>query len=155
MGRGKAWYPKADVIHASNDPIVGNYQEARTFWQSVQAAYSSLSTTNEERSIEGLKSRWADINKMVTKFNGNYLQIKRVPRSGFNEEKYLEDALLLYQDEEKERFPFLLCWSYLKEQAKWVANAYALIIEKWKTFFEHEFVHTNLDMALKNIVPHS
>ena len=144
MGRGKAWYPEADVhlahawIHASNDPIVGNYQEAKTFWQSVQAAYSRLSTTNEERSIEGLKSRWADINKKVTKFNGTYLQIKMVGRSGYNEEKYLEDALALYQDEENERFPFLSCWSYLKEQAKWVANGAPKKKEKKKAVVKQE-----------------
>ena len=63
-----------------------------------------------------------DINKKVSKFNGTYLQIKRVLWSGCNEEKYFEDPLALYQDEEKERSPFLSCWSYLKEQAKWVAN---------------------------------
>ena len=128
MGRGKAWFTEADVhlahawIKASDDPIVGNYQEAKTFWQTVQAAYSKLSATNEGRSIEALKSRWTDINKKVTKFNGTYLQIKRVPRSGYNEEKYLEDTLALYLDEEKERFPFLSCWEYLKDQPKWLHN---------------------------------
>ena len=116
MGRGKAWFTEADVhlahawIKASDDPIVGNYQEAKTFWQTVQAAYSNFSPTNEGRSSEALKSRWTDVNKKVTKFNGTYIQIKRVPRSGYNEEKYLEDALALYQEEEKERFPFLSCW---------------------------------------------
>ena len=122
MGRGKAWFPEADLhlahawVAASDDPIVGNYQDGKTFWQSVQAAYSKLSATNEERSKQGLQGRWADINKKVTKFNGTYLQLKKVQRSGYNEEKYVEDALALFLEEEGERFTFLSCWQYLKDK---------------------------------------
>ena len=128
MGRGKAWFPEADLhlahawVAASDDPIVGNYQDGKTFWQSVQAAYSKLSATNEERSKQGLQGRWADINKKVTKFNGTYLQLKKVQRSGYNEEKYVEDALALFLEEEGERFTFLSCWQYLKDKPKWVGN---------------------------------
>ena len=109
-------------MQSSNDPIVGNYQEGKSFWQSIQEAYRKFSPTNEERSLQALQARWADINKKSTKFNGIYVQIKRVPRSGYNEEKYIQDALALYNDEEKENFPFLACWHYLKEKSKWLLN---------------------------------
>ena len=128
MGRGKAWFQEADLylsqawVQSSNDPIVGNYQEGKSFWQSIQEAYRKFSPTNEERSLQALQARWADINKNSTKFNGIYVQIKRVPRSGYNEEKYIQDALALYNDEEKENFPFLACWHYLKDKPKWLVN---------------------------------
>jgi len=128
MGRGKAWFQEADLhlcqawVQSSNDPIVGNYQDGKSFWQTIQEAYRKFSATNEERSLQALQARWADINKKTTKFNGIYTQITRVPRSGYNEEKYIQDALALYNDEEKESFPFLACWHYLKGKPKWLLN---------------------------------
>ena len=128
MGRGKAWFQEADLhlslawVQSSDDPIVGNYQDGKSFWQTIQAAYRKFSPTNEERSLASIQARWSDINKKSTKFNGIYTQIKRVPRSGYNDEKYIQDALALYNDEEKESFPFLACWHYLKEKPKWLLN---------------------------------
>jgi hypothetical protein len=128
MGRGKAWFQEADLhlcqawVQSSNDPIVGNYQDGKSFWQTIQEAYRKFSPTNEERSLAALQGRWADINKKTTKFNGIYTQIRQVQRSGYNEERYVQDALALYSDEEKETFPFLGCWHYLKEKPKWLVN---------------------------------
>jgi len=48
-----------------------------------------------------------------------YLQIKKVPRSDYNEAKYVQDTLAIYRDEMNERFPFLLCWNYLREKPEW------------------------------------
>ena len=45
-----------------------------------------------------------------------------MPRSGYNEEKYVEDALKLYMDEMSEDFPFLSIWNYLKDKPKWTVN---------------------------------
>ena len=128
MGRGKAWFQEADLhlcqawVQSSNDPIVGNYQDGKSFWQTIQDAYRKFSPINEERSLASLQGRWSDINKKTTKFNGIYTQIKRVPRSGYNEERYVQDALALYSDEEKEMFAFLGCWHYLKDKPKWLVN---------------------------------
>ena len=110
MDLAQAW------IQASNDPIVGNNEDGKTFWQSIQAAYSKRSPTNEALSIASLRGRWANINKKTTTFNGIYLQINRVPWSGYNEEKYIKDTLSLYHEEESEHFPLLSCWHYL---TKW------------------------------------
>ena len=45
-----------------------------------------------------------------------------MPRSGYNEEKYVEDAPKLYKDEMSEDFPFLSIWHYLKDKPKWTVN---------------------------------
>ena len=128
MGRGKAWFSEADFqlaqawVQASQDPIIGTNQDGKSFWQTIKANFMKLSKTNEERSISSLQSRWSDINKKATKFNGTYLQLKRLNRSGFNEEKYLEEALKLYKEETSEDFPFLSIWHYLKDKPKWTVN---------------------------------
>ena len=125
MGRGKAWFSEADFqlaqawVQASQDPIIGTNQDGKSFWQTIKSNFMKLSKTNEERSISSLQSQWSDINKKATKFNGTYLQIKRVPRSGFNEDKYIEEALKLYKEEMSEDFPFLSIWHYLKDKPKW------------------------------------
>jgi hypothetical protein len=62
----------------------------------------------------------AAINKDCTKFNGIFVQLKAIPRSGWNSEKFEEEALKLYKEEVKEDFKFLSCWVYLKEKPKWV-----------------------------------
>jgi len=109
MGRGKAWFQEADLhlsqawVQSSDDPIVGNYQDGKSFWQTIQAAYHKFSPTNEERSLASIQARWSDINKKSTKFNGIYTQIKRVPRSGYNDEKYIQDALMLSTTTRKRR----------------------------------------------------
>ena len=48
------------------------------------------------------------------------MQLKAIPRSGWNYEKFEEEALKLYKEEVKEDFKFLSCWVYLKEKPKWV-----------------------------------
>jgi hypothetical protein len=45
-----------------------------------------------------------------------------VPRSGYNEENYVEETLKLYKDEMSEDFPFLSVWNYLKDKPKWTVN---------------------------------
>jgi len=46
--------------------------------------------------------------------------LKSIPRSGWNQEKYEEEALKLYKEVVKEDFKFFPCWVYLKEKPKWV-----------------------------------
>ena len=48
------------------------------------------------------------------------MQLKAIPRSGWNYEKFEEEALKLYKEEVKEDFKFLSCWVYPKEKPKWV-----------------------------------
>jgi hypothetical protein len=129
MGRGKAWFCEADMnlaqawSQASHDPIVGNMQDGKSFWQTIKTNFMKLSKTNEERSLSSLQSRWSDINKRTSKFNGTVLQIKRVPRSGWNEDKYIEEALQLYKDEMSEDFTHMAVWNYLKDKPKWLVQA--------------------------------
>ena len=107
-------------VRASEDPIKANYQKKDSFWTTVAAGFAENAKGGAERSISSLQSRWADINKKCTKFNGIISQTRLQFTSGFNEEKYAEVASKLYKKEmNNEDFPFLACWEYLKEKPKW------------------------------------
>ena len=79
MGRGKAWFREADMnlaqgwSQASHDPIIGNMQDGKSFWQTIKSNFMKLSKPNEGRSISSLQSRWSDANKRTSKFNGTFL----------------------------------------------------------------------------------
>ena len=127
MGKGKAYTAAEDQhlctawVITSEDPITGTGQKKDAFWKSIMATFQRLSGPVEEpRTLSSLQCRWASINKDATKFNGIFAQLKSIPRSGWNQAKYEEEALKLYKEEVKEDFKFLPCWVYLKEKPKWV-----------------------------------
>jgi hypothetical protein len=127
MGKGKAYTAVEDQhlctawVATSEDPITGTGQKKDAFWKSIMAAFQRLSGPGEEpRTLSSLQCRWASINKDATKFNGIFTQLKMLPRSGWNQANYEEEALKLYKEEVKEDFKFLHCWVYLKEKPKWV-----------------------------------
>jgi len=53
------------------------------------------------------------------KFNGIYLQVTRVVKSGWIDEKYHAEAEQLYLTEVKKKFDFFGCWLFLKDHPKW------------------------------------
>jgi hypothetical protein len=90
----------------------------------LEVNYSYISapiwTSGIAKNIELLDCHWASINKDATKVNGILTQLKSIPRSGWNQAKYKEEALKLYKKEVKEDLKFLHCWVYLKDKTKWV-----------------------------------
>ncbi len=128
MGKGKAYTPVEDLhfcnawIVTSEDPITGTSQKTDTFWKSVITTFECLQDVEAEEpqslSHCNVTGHWAATNRDWTKFNGIFVQLKAIPRSGWNHEKFEEEALKLYKEEVKEDFKFLFCWVYLKEKPK-------------------------------------
>ena len=134
MPRGSAWTQQEDEtlcrawLAASEDPITGTGQKKDTFWSSILRNFNSLLPADlspTDRSISSMQSRWAQINKDVTKFNALYSQVTSILRSGWASEMYLDEALKLFKEEsdKKEDFKFLGCWFVLKEAVKWKVNS--------------------------------
>jgi hypothetical protein len=72
-----------------------------------------------ERSVDSMQSHWRSINAACTKFNGAYIQVTRQKKSGWTEEKYLEEVYKIYEEEEKEKFSYYECWLLLRDHPKW------------------------------------
>jgi hypothetical protein len=138
MGRGKNWSSGDDLnlctswIAASEDAIVGTGQKRESFWDGISKNFQRLTGTTD-RSIASLQGRWSTINKDATKFNGIMRQVSNVPRSGWNEDKYQEEATKLFLEETGEEFLFLSCWMYLKDRPKWKISAGGSVVNTMLT----------------------
>ena len=93
---------------ATLNEIKGNYQDEKKYWTSILERYQVFVQDNNlpERSLDSVQSRWRTINHACTKFNGIYLQVRRVVKSGWNDEKYHAEAEQIIQDEVKAKFTF-------------------------------------------------
>jgi len=106
---------------ATLNEIKGNYQDEKKYWTSILDRYQVFVQDNNlpERSLDSVQTRWRTINHACTKFNGIYLQVSRVVKSGWNDEKYHAEAEQIYQVEVKKKFDFYGCWLFLKDHPKW------------------------------------
>jgi len=106
---------------ATLNELKGNYQDEKKYWTSILDRYQEFVQDNNlpERSLDSLQSRWRTISHACTKFNGIYLQVSRVVKSGWNDEKYHAEAEQIYHQEVKKKFDFFGCWLYLKDHPKW------------------------------------
>jgi hypothetical protein len=125
--RGPNWTSREDKLltqawsKATLNSIKGNYQKEEAYWSDVQGHFVALTKplSLPERSVDSMQARWRGINAACSKFNGIFVQVTRMPKSGWNDEKYMEESLKIYQAEEKENFSYYDCWMLLKDHAKW------------------------------------
>jgi hypothetical protein len=105
-------------VNVSVDPIKGVGQKSEAFWTRVLEKYvllseKYLSENGVEipvRNKESLEQRWKKkISKSVQLWNKFYKQVKSLPRSGWNEDNYIEEAGKLYQAEVGEPFKCAKC----------------------------------------------
>jgi No apical meristem-associated C-terminal domain len=105
-------------VNVTVDPIKGVGQKSDNFWTRVHDRFVILSQKhNIENGIEipfrnkeSIEQRWKKkISKSVQLWNKFYRQVKSVERSGWNEEKYIEEAGNLYLSEIGEPFKYAKC----------------------------------------------
>lgn len=134
MGKGTCWDKEEDValarawVAASEDPLIGVNQKAKSFWQRVFDIWITFVPREvlekSERTTTSLPPRWKTINADVASFCGRYDAVRSVEKSGWTEDMYFQEALTLFKDEGKGRkqgreFLFEGCWRILKDSPKW------------------------------------
>ena len=62
------------------------------------------------------------MNHDLNNFVGVLAQVKTVPKSGYNEEDYINDALSTYHSDHGKPFRFLRPWERVKDDPKWKAD---------------------------------
>ena len=105
-------------VAASEDSITGIGQKASKFWSRVFEIYVELIPDGKDRTSTACTARWGTINQDVTKFCGLYSQVTSIAKSGWTDDKYLEEARELFKLEGKGRKlgrEFL----FLKDTPKW------------------------------------
>ena len=112
-------------VAASEDSITLPSQKAIKFLGRVFEIYVVLIPDGKERTSIAYPAQWGTINQDITKFCGLFEQVTRsVPKSGWTEDKYIEEAMKLFKLEGKgkrlrKEFIFDVYWRILKEAMKW------------------------------------
>lgn len=106
---------------ATLNEVRGNYQDEGKYWSKVAECYNQAMSVQKfpYRSIDSLQARWRKLNHNCTKFNGIYMQLKRLQKSGFTEDDYVNEAKKLYQSEVHSVFNSIGCWMIIKDHPKW------------------------------------
>jgi hypothetical protein len=116
MGFSTNWTDEEDVILAeswcgvSNDPIKSNQQSGETFWERIFAPFSlKLQKMYGDQAathctVTAVQNRWSSMNHDINKFVGCLTQVKAIPKSGYNEDDYIADALSTYRADHGKAF---------------------------------------------------
>lgn len=111
----------------SCDPIAGTGKGQKAFWQGITARYNKLVDQMGDdnpgnvhiRDWERLRRRWKNnILPAMNTFIGYYRSAKHPPKTGRNENDYLEDAKEQFLNEQQTEFKFGHVVSYLSTMPK-------------------------------------
>nr|PNR43571.1 hypothetical protein PHYPA_015952 [Physcomitrium patens] len=111
MERGKSWSSNEDiflarsVVHVSHDHIVGVDQKSSKFYYRVLQQFQVF-VPNSNRTSDTLCNRWKEIQSSCSKFAGHFAISLADPKSGQQEDYYIEEALEIYVKFEKSSFKF-------------------------------------------------
>ena len=107
-------------VNVSQDSAKSTNNDMSEFWDRIHSSYLELSKNCPEcqkqphRPASSLRSRWQKhIQKTVNRFNYYYKRLKEVPKSGWNDDKYYEEAMENFLEAEGKRFPFVKCCKFL------------------------------------------
>ena len=127
MGRGQGWKQSEMenltkcYLSVSQDNVVGTNQSGETFWKRVHAEFlQNKGDLDNDRDDNKLKNMWSKINQACTKFDACLASAKRLNNSGFNEEKFEEEAMKMYAVKSQGKpFPYRFCYLLLQHSPKW------------------------------------
>ncbi|XP_052142992.1 glutathione S-transferase T3-like [Oryza glaberrima] len=104
----------------SSDPIIGNEQPGKAYWQRIAEHYHANRDFESNRNAFSLEHRWGNIQKEVSKFQGCYEQIERRHPSGIPHQELVLEAEALYSSNapKNRAFQFNHCWFKLRNSPK-------------------------------------
>jgi hypothetical protein len=98
--RGLNWKVEEDTqlckswVALSEDSITGKDQRREQLWKEIHKNFNEHITGGSSRGIGSLKNRWSVINKDVTNFNAQIIQVENANRSGHTDSDNV--SVLLY-----------------------------------------------------------
>ena len=97
------WQPQEEValaqgwIQISTDSRIGNMQRRDQFWKKITDYFHQVMGRGSCRDHHQLATKYRDMSKKITMFNGIYNNLKRQWRSGSNDAQILTQALKSYK----------------------------------------------------------
>ncbi|KAK9079875.1 hypothetical protein SSX86_001548 [Deinandra increscens subsp. villosa] len=109
-------------IYVSEDGKVGDQQKHESFWNRILAHFNGLSGRDTGRTIHMVNTKWNNLNKAMTKFNGLHTQNTHARPSGASDkdvfDKTMRDYKRIY---EKKGFTHVDAWEVVKDHKKWLS----------------------------------
>jgi hypothetical protein len=81
-------------IHISNDPIIGNQQSGKTYWERIANDFHMNRDFESDRTPNSLEPRFGIILKECMKFQGYYEEVQRRHPSGIPYQEHVSDLAL-------------------------------------------------------------
>ncbi|KAJ0615977.1 hypothetical protein HanIR_Chr02g0085361 [Helianthus annuus] len=72
------------------------------FWRWVIAHFIKLPGSSD-RNMDQMTSKWGDLNRKISKFNGCFIQVNRNPQSGASENTMMQSVIAEYRRTYKKR----------------------------------------------------
>ena len=110
-------------MHISQDPRIGNGQQAGAFWKRVCKYYHENQPFGAgERPSRLLETKWGVVKHDVAKFYGVYKRVLNYRELETSLDDGLERALELYKHRHSKQQPFVFvhCWRILNDVLWWL-----------------------------------
>ncbi|OQU83659.1 hypothetical protein SORBI_3005G154900, partial [Sorghum bicolor] len=106
-------------IHISNDPIIGNQQPGKTYWERIANDFHMNRNFESDRTPNSLEHRFGIILKECMKFQGYYEEVERCHPSGIPYQEHLLEAHARYARKANgKNCQFEQCWLTLRHTQK-------------------------------------
>ncbi|XP_042051331.1 glutathione S-transferase T3-like [Salvia splendens] len=100
------WLAK-NYIDVANDPIIGNQQSGKVFWERIAEKYNAGRPKRSfEHSYVKLRKHWGRVQKEMSKWNGKWTNVVRMWPSGHNEMDLVEKAKEKFFADGKKHFKY-------------------------------------------------
>ncbi|XP_059461934.1 glutathione S-transferase T3-like [Corylus avellana] len=109
-------------INSSMDPVHGNEQSKKTYWNRICENYDANRSFDVSRSEISLVNHWGAIQKGINKFIGCLVQVESLNQSGLTQQDKIARAKEFHLKLHKTPFAFEHCWDKLKKCPKWSSS---------------------------------
>ncbi|KAD4585390.1 hypothetical protein E3N88_22991 [Mikania micrantha] len=110
------------MISTSKNPITGNNQNVDAFWSKIEKYYNE-SQPAIRRDAHNLRSHWHMFKSKLNRFNEFFLQVKSRYRSGWSDDRHIQEARQLYINDPSNKiyvaFTYEHVWNVVKIHGKY------------------------------------
>ncbi|XP_041994217.1 glutathione S-transferase T3-like [Salvia splendens] len=117
------WLAK-NFVDVSEDPIIGNHQSGKVFWQRIAEKYNvGRPRGSFERSYVKLRKHWGRVQKEMNKWNGKWTNVLWMWPSRHSEMDLVDKAKAEFFSDGKKHFKYFDVWKIVEKSPKYTDGA--------------------------------
>jgi len=106
-------------LNTSKDPIHGNEKKSDSFWSQITKEFNQNKQREHHRDTNSLKIHWTRLSKMINEFNGYWISVCKMNKSGYSDDQLMDEAQKRYEKKNEKPFTLIHWWKILKDEPKW------------------------------------